>query len=442
LLLATRLLRGEEEAGRWEVLLSGLTTRAGAAAQAVAGLGVGAVALWTVTALAGVASGASPKAHLPVTGTLLLAVALTSGPLVFLGVGAVCSQLAGTRKQANAIGASALGGAYLIRLVADAEPSLHNLRWASPFGWVEEMHPLTGSQLLPLVPIALATVALFAVAVRLAAQRDVGASALPSRDTHPPRLALLTGPTGLTIRLTLPIAIAWTAALATLGFVFGLVAQAAGGAVSGSQTIERMLARLGGRQGGALSYLGLSFAFAAALVAFVAAAHIASTRAEEAEGYVDNLLVRPVSRRRWFGARLAVGAGVVSVASVMAGVGAWVGAASQHTGVGFGDLVRAGVNIAPPAVFVLGVGALLFGAVPRRAAAITYAVVAWSFLVQIVAAIITTNRILLDSSLFHHMAPAPATDPNWGSALGMLGIGAVAALVGLAAFSRRDVVGT
>jgi len=51
LLAGTRLLRGEEDAGRWELLLAGQTTRRGAAAQALAGLSAGVAALFAVTAL-------------------------------------------------------------------------------------------------------------------------------------------------------------------------------------------------------------------------------------------------------------------------------------------------------------------------------------------------------------------------------------------------------
>ena len=43
LLTATRLLRGEEDAGRWELLLTGRTTRGGRPLQALGGLAVGVV---------------------------------------------------------------------------------------------------------------------------------------------------------------------------------------------------------------------------------------------------------------------------------------------------------------------------------------------------------------------------------------------------------------
>ena len=51
LLTSTRLLRGEEDGGRWELLLAGRTTRRRAAAQALAGLGAGGCVLWALTAI-------------------------------------------------------------------------------------------------------------------------------------------------------------------------------------------------------------------------------------------------------------------------------------------------------------------------------------------------------------------------------------------------------
>ncbi len=57
LLTSTRLLRGEEESGRWDLFLCGQTTRAGAAAQVIAGLGAGLATLWGVTATITIVSG-------------------------------------------------------------------------------------------------------------------------------------------------------------------------------------------------------------------------------------------------------------------------------------------------------------------------------------------------------------------------------------------------
>jgi putative exporter of polyketide antibiotics len=69
-----------------------------------------------------------------------------------------------------------------------------------------------------------------------------------------------------------------------------------------------------------------------------------------------------------------------------------------------------------------------------------YAVVAWSFLIEMIAAVVSTNRLLLDTSLLHHIAPAPAASPDWVAAASMVGLGLVAAVAGMVAFTRRDLV--
>src|SRR5207302_858760 len=150
LLTGTRLLRGEEEAGRFELLLCGPTTRAGAARQGVIGLGAGLVALFAVTAAITVADAASPEVGFPTPAALFLVVALVAGPAVFLTVGTAAGELASTRRQANIIGGAVVGGSYLLRMVADSGSGLGWLRWATPLGWVEELRPLTGSRLLAL----------------------------------------------------------------------------------------------------------------------------------------------------------------------------------------------------------------------------------------------------------------------------------------------------
>jgi ABC-2 type transport system permease protein len=198
---------------------------------------------------------------------------------------------------------------------------------------------------------------------------------------------------------------------------------------------------LGGTSSGAASYLGFVFVVAAGLVAIAVGGQVAAVRNEEAAGHLDNLLVRPVARWRWLGVRIGVGVALVVVAGALVGVAAWIGAASQGAGVGFGELLEAGLNVAPPAVFVLGIGGLAFGLWPRGAIGVAYGLVVWSFLVETISAIVDSNHWLRDTSPVLHIAPVPAAAPNWTAAVWLVGLGAVAATAGIAAFGRRDLVG-
>ena len=421
-------------------MLSGQTTRRRATAQALAGLGAGALVLWVVTAVIIAVAGLSSRVDIGAGGAFFLALALVSPALLFLAVGAVTSQLAPTRRRAAGIGAVVLGVSYCLRMLGDAGVGVSWLTWLSPLGWVERLAPLTTNDPVPLLAIFTATAVLAVVAVSLSGARDVGAGMLPDRSHSAPRLALLRGQLGLGVRLTRGVDLGWILTLAVTGLIFGLVAQGAGSTLAGS-SVQQVLDKLGATGGGTGAYLGVVFLIVAALIGFAAAGQIGAARDEEAQGRLDHLLVRPLTRTRWLAGRLFVALVLVVVCGVVAGLFTLLGAASQHTAFSAASLLAAGVNAAVPAVLVLGIGALLFGLWPRAATAGVYAVLAWSLLIELVGGIGAASHWLLDTSVFHHVASAPAVPVDWAADGWLTAAAAIAALIGAAAFVRRDLQG-
>lgn len=441
LLTGTKLLRGEEDAGRWELLLAGQTTRRGAAWQALAGLGAGLVTLWALTAVITVVVGRLPKVGIPAGPSLFFTVALVAPAAMFLAAGALASQLAATRRQAAGYAGAALGACYAVRMVADSGTGLEWLRWATPLGWVEELQPLTGPRPLALLPIAGLVVILGGMSVYLAGRRDLGASILPDRGSSAPHTLLLSGPAGLAARLVRPAVLGWAAAIGALGLLMGFIAKQGGKALTSSPSAEQVFSRLGAHGGSAAAYLGFTFLTVAWLIAFVAAGQVTAARAEEAEGRLDHLLVRPVSRWSWLAGRVALATVVLAADGLLAGFLAWAGAASQDAGVSLASMLGAGISVVSPALCVLGTGVLAMGLWPRATSAVTYGVLAWSLLIELAGGFFSSNHWLLDTSVFHHMAAAPAVNPNWASAAILAAVGAAAAALGGVAFQRRDLAG-
>jgi ABC-2 type transport system permease protein len=443
LLASTRLLRGEEDSGRWELVLAGQTTPRGATAQALAGLGAGAGALWAITALFTVLTGLSSKVHIGVGAGLFFALALVASAVMWLATGALTSQLAATRRQAAGCAAVLLGASYALRMVADSGTGLHWLVWASPLGWVEQLQPLTSPRPLALLPIAGLTAVLAGAAAHLAGRRDLGGSTVPDRATASARLGLLSGTLGLAARLARPVATAWLVAIAASALMMGVVAKAAGATIAGT-SVQQAFTKLGAAGTGTSAYLGVTFLMLAVLVAFVAAGQVTSARSEEAAGRLDHLMALPVARASWLAGRLLVAFVVVVVSGLVAGASAWLGAASQSSGVSLPTLLDAGLNVAPPALCTLGIGVLAIGTWPRGASATVYGVLAWSLLVEVLGATSGTGAVghwLLDTSVFHQMATVPAAAPNWGASTAMVAIGAASALAGTACLRGRDLKG-
>jgi putative exporter of polyketide antibiotics len=134
---------------------------------------------------------------------------------------------------------------------------------------------------------------------------------------------------------------------------------------------------------------------------------------------------------------------LVAVASLVLGAlitgfFTWIGTVLEGGGVNLATLLEAGINVVPLALCVVGLGVLAFGAAPRAVSYVVYGVLGWSLIIEVVGGIGSGRRWLLDTSLFHQMAAAPAGHPNWTVNAVMIAIGIVAALVGCLLFGHRD----
>jgi ABC-2 type transport system permease protein len=170
---------------------------------------------------------------------------------------------------------------------------------------------------------------------------------------------------------------------------------------------------------------------------------VSATRSEEADGYLDNLLARRVGRGNWLAGRLAFAAALAALCGLATAAGGWLGLAVTGAGgeIGIVAMLEAGFNVMVLALFVLGIGAFLYGLVPRIAVPALYAFILWSFVIVLIGSSVTTNRWLLDTALLTHLGPVPATGLHWAAIAWMGGIAVAASAAGFLMFRRRDLAG-
>jgi ABC-2 type transport system permease protein len=308
-------------------------------------------------------------------------------------------------------------------------------------GWVEHLQPMAAPAPAALVPIVGLVAVCVLGAIHLAGVRDLGAGALRESQTARPRLRLLRGPTGLTVRLVRPTIVGWLVGICSGALMMGSLAKAAGDAVESSSGFENVLNKLGASGFGAQTFLSVAFLIVVLLCGLLAAGQVSALRSEETQGHLDHLLATRVSRLRWVCGRICVAAIGVVAAGVLAGVVCFLGTASQHAGVAFTPLLYAGLDTIPSALAVFAAGVLAFGVLPRAVDVATYGLIAWSFLVLLVGGIAQASHWLLDTSLFTHLSGAPAQKPDWSTFVAVLAIAVVVTGAGVLAFTRRDVTG-
>jgi ABC-2 type transport system permease protein len=432
LIAATRVLRGEEDAGRDELVRAGAVSRPALLRARLAALACAVAALWLVELAALLASGLAPG------GSALLAGGTALAALVYAAVGAAASQLLAPRRAALELASALLAADFFLRVVADTTGRTR-LHWLAPLGWLEELRPFTGARpWVAALPLALAA-GLVALAAGLSARRDVGAGILALRDVAPARTRLLSSPLAFALRSARTGLAVWVAGVALFAVVFGALAASVASAGL-SERIREQLERLGGVDvATARGYLGLSFLFFVLAISLFACAQASAARAEEAGGRLETLLALPVARGRWLGGRLLLGAAGCVVLALVAGLAAGAGAAATGAGVSPARTLEAGLNCLPASLLFLGLAMLLTAVAPRATAA-AYGIVVTAFVWELLGALLGSPSWLLALSPFHHVAPVPAVPFRATPALAMLAAGAAASALAVAWFRRRDLV--
>jgi ABC-2 type transport system permease protein len=425
----SRHTRGEEDAGRTDLLRSRMVGRF--APLAAAAIGVAALEL-----LVGVVVFAALVAlGFGAVGSAALCAGYVGAGLVLGASTALAAQLVSTARAATGLGVAATGLAFVVRAVGDVGSG--TLSWASPIGWVHRLRPFAGERWWVLALFVGACVVISTATVLLFERRDLGAGLFAVRlgPEHASRWSLR--PTGLILRLQRDSLVGWSFGLFVLGLVYGLVGRDVEQMFADNPDMERFIALDGPSV--IDSYLGYTLALGAMLAGGFAISSILRLRAEESAGRLELVLSRPTGRVATLCRHTAValcGTGVVLVAS---GLGTGIGLAVALSDAGqVLRMVAASVALIPAVAVLVGVGALLIGWAPRWAP-LSWGALAVTVVVGLFAELLSLPGALRWLSPLEHAPRLPAEPFELRSELALATVSTV--MLGLAALglSRRDI---
>lgn len=432
--LVVRHTRGEEEAGRLDVVGAGVVARQAPLVAALLLAGVASIALGVFSALGVMAAGLPPE------GSLAFGLTWAVAGIEFAAVAAVAAQLTESARTATGFTVSALGAAYLLRAVGDSTSggAITWLTWLSPIGWAQQIRPFGGDRWwVALLPLAFSAV-MVAIAVALVSRRDVGAGLLRPRLGPASGASRLRSPLALAWRLDRTALLAWAAAFVVLGAVLGSIASDVGSLLDSPQARD-LVVRLGGAENLTDAFLAAELGFVGVFASAYGIATALRMRSEETALRAAPVLATAVSRTRWTASHAFI-ALVGSSALVMV-AGAAAGLTHRAPGGTADTLWRllGAALVQLPAVWVLTSLALAFvGLAPRLAVGAWVALVLCVLLGELGSALGLPQR-LLDLSPFTHVPKLPGgalttTPLAWLTAVAVALL--VLAFVGM---RRRDV---
>ncbi|GAB2753194.1 ABC transporter permease [Sinomonas soli] len=443
--MAVRHSRAEEEAGRAEMISSTPAGRMLPLAATVLHGVVANVLASAVIALAFIAENLDPG------GSVLAGAATGAVGISFLGIGLLAGEFMSTSRGANAVSASLVLVAYLLRGFGDAAgtPGADGMSmsaawpsWISPIGWGQQTFAYTGDRWWPLLlPLGLGALCL-AVTALIMDRRDVGAALVAGRTGRADARPALNGSFALAARLQMGSIIGWCVGGLATGLLTGGLGTAVDAVTQTNPEATKALRRMVEAQGVSTSQLLVSvfFLLAGVLAAACALQAVIRARQEEAAGTGPWLVSQPLGRIRWFADYLALGALTIVAVMLLTAAGAWVSLiASGDTSAAVGDVWISAIDQIPAALIFLAVPALVFVVWPQATIPVGWTVLAVAVLLGVFGGLIGVDQSMTDVSPFSHTPVPGPGGRDWTGGFWMLGISVAAAAAALALMRRREV---
>jgi len=436
ILATTRITRGEEDAGRWDVLLAGRTPLPAVLARHLGVLFAVPVLTGTAITVALVLAGTHPA------GAVVHGAGIAVLGLFCIDAAALTAQVFAARPGATGAAMALLGVGLLARMVGDGVTALGWLRWTSPFGLLELTRPYAQNRLLPLLVLAAAAAALLVAARMAAGRRDVGGGLVTSTSGRPPRLRLLGSVETFAVRRALRPVAGWATAVAAYFLLIGLIAESLTGFLGDNPAFADLAAQAGfAALNTTEGYTATLFALLAIPVGVFAAVRLAEFAALETNRRLTLLAAQPVPRNRLLGAEITATAGGAVALATVAGFATWLGVTITGGGLGPAAALAGTWNVLPIAALCLGAAVLALGCAPRATGAIGALPAAGGFLLQTIGQSIGAPAWVIDLSPFAHLAPVPLAEANWSATLAMAGLAVALTVVGGYGYRRRDLRG-
>lgn len=440
LMATTKLLRGQEEDGRTEILLAASTTAGKTTASLLVGFFLSLLCSFIISTVLLWAVGQVPNVDFTFKNAWLSAAAIFLPALLFGALGAVVSQLSIARRRALYYGFFFIVASFALRAIGNTVSDLHWLKKLTPLGWSDLLSPAFASHPLWLIPPLIVTAILIPIALVLVARRDYGEGILQESTTVRPRYFLLGSYNRLAIRQNFPIFLSWGAIAMFVSGLIAAISSVATQALRDSQSLNTAVNRLGQAADLQVAFIGSGLVFTTLVFMIMVSVAISTIRSVEAKQYLDNLLVQPIRRTNWLAGRAAIIVAATILISILGGVITW--SVAQHIGVSLelGNFLLVSIALSGTAIFLTGLGLLLYGLAPRFAAIGMYIVILWSFTVDLVSSVVDINDLLLKSSLFHYISASPTNPPDWKTFIWLVSLGAIMGLIGCITFTKRDIV--
>lgn len=373
-------------------------------------------------------------------GSMLYSMTLSMVGLVFAALTAIFAQLCSTSRGAIGLSIVSLGFFYLLRGAGDVGNEA--LAYISPLGLAQRTKAYVENDWLPIFILLAEAIVLTVIAFVLNSHRDIRQGYLPEKKGREHARAYLCSPFGLAFRLVRMPFFGWILGMYIIGASYGSILGTIDNFVETSEFYSMMIGA-NPDFSTAQMFVSMVNSIMALCAVIPVVMMVLKLHKEEKEGYYVNVLSLAVSRQAYMASYVLIALIASILVQCAAALGIYTSAVAVLPDPGtltLGYLLKANLVYVPALWCMLGLTILLIGLLPRMTA-IIWGYFGFSFFVTFLRRLPDfIPEWLANLTPFTYIPNLPIDEIDYSKLVALTGIGVAMAIIGFAAYRRRDIM--
>lgn len=433
--LVVRHTRGDEEAGRIEMIRSFSVGRLSNLSSII-------VVSFIVNILLAIITGLGLFAlnieSIDLEGSLLYGVVLGTTGFFFTTITALFVQLSTSSRTVIGYSFAFLGLTYIIRAIGDISSEL--LALISPLGLILRTEVYVNNYWWPVVVMIVISLITALIALYLNSVRDLEAGFLASKLGRRKASTFLQGTLGLSLKLLKTVIIGWIVTIFIIGVSYGSLLNEVESIFENNEMLKQMI-NLQPGENFSDPFLVMLMVVISMICAIPVLIIILKLRGEEKNNYLENILARSVSRTKMITNFLVISLVMSLIFQITLIFGLWSTAiVVMDNPIALSKVFKIGMLCLPAIWVIVGIAVVIIGWLPKMTGVLWFYLV-YSFFTVYLGSLLQLPKWMMDISIFNHIPSDLVETADFAKIIIMLILTIIMIIIGYIGYKKRDIQG-
>ncbi|MCI8669659.1 MAG: ABC transporter permease [Lachnospiraceae bacterium] len=434
ILIVNRNLRGDEEAGRIELIRSKSTGRLfNVLATTIVCVGINIL----LSLLVGLSLTALNIESINFVGSMMFGIVLGISGIMFAAITACINQLLTNSKASLGFSFAILGISYFVRAIGDI--GNENVAVLSPLGWIMRAQVYVENKIWPVILSIVISVVFILLAFLINSKRDLGIGLFHEKTGRDSGSVFLHGPLGLVVKILRVEYLAWIIAYIILGISFGAMLEEIRTQLESNGLMLQILACDSNSGELLYQFINVITSIFAMITTIPVITTIIKIREEEITNRIECLISKSITRRKLLSAFLICSIFISIVLQLIFAVSFWISGNQVigDTPFELSDMLKAACAFIPAIWIIAGAAIAVIGLIPRITI-LVWAFLAYSFFVSYFGSMLNLDKWMMKLSPYVNVPNTFADGTDWIKLVVFILISAILTIVGYLGYGKRD----